>query len=211
PNVTVLLDRPESRATTDVEGRFVFSRVPPGTRSLELRAVGFRPSRVGVNLRPTQRLERSITLDRNAAMLGTVTVRASKPATWDSLGFLERRRRGGGYFFTRETLKGITDISTALRMVPGVSGRSNEQSQRLVVGRGAGCFPAYVVNGVRFGSNSAIGPEAFMRAEDVRAIEVYNSRITTPPEYQRYSDCAVIVIWLRDRQGEIEARPRPPR
>jgi hypothetical protein len=39
-------------------------------------------------------------------------------------------------------------------------------------------------------------------------MEVYTSRLATPPEHQRYSDCAVIVIWLRDPQAEIEARKK---
>ena len=208
PNVTVLLDRPALRTTTDSVGAFVFPRVAAGLRALDIRAVGFKPSRVGVNIRPGQRVARAITIDRNAAMLGTVTVRGTRPPTWDSLGFIERRKRGGGYFLTREALKGVVDLSTALRMVPGVSGPTSLSRQELQAGRGAGCFPAYVVNGVRFGANSSIGPDAFIRADDVRAIEVYTSKLSTPPEHQRYLDCAVIVIWLRDRQGEIEAAKR---
>ena len=208
PNVTVQLDRPALRTTTDSIGLFVFPRVVAGLRALDIRAVGFRPSRVGVNVRPGQRVTSAVSIDRNAAMLGTVTVRGTRPPTWDSLGFVERRKRGGGYFLTRESLAGIVDLSTALRMVPGVSGPTSLTRQELQAGRGAGCFPAYVINGVRFGANSSIGPDAFIRAEDVRAIEVYTSKLTTPPEHQRYLDCAVIVIWLRDRQGEIEAAKR---
>jgi hypothetical protein len=210
PNVIVQLDRPAIRTTTDPSGTFTFPRVPPGLRALDVRAVGFRPSRIGVNIRPGQRVTRAITIDRNMAMLGTVTVRGTRPATWDSLGFLERQRRGGGYFLTREMLKGVSDLTTALRMVPGVSGQTNLQRSSLRAGRGAGCFPAYVVNGVPFGANSSIGPESFITAEDIRGVEVYTSKLTTPPEYQRYLDCAVIVIWLRDRQGEIEAAKRRP-
>jgi hypothetical protein len=208
PNVTVQLDRPALRTTTDSLGTFTFARVAAGLRALDIRAVGFKPSRVGVNVRPGQRVIRAITIDRNAALLGTVTVRGTRPPTWDSLGFIERRKRGGGYFLTRDALKGVADLSTALRMVPGISGPTSLTRQELQAGRGAGCFPAYVVNGIRFGANSAIGPDAFIRADDVRAIEVYTSKLTTPPEHQRYLDCAVIVIWLRDRQGEIEAAKR---
>jgi len=208
PNVTVQLDRPALRTTTDSLGTFTFVRVAAGLRALDIRAVGFKPSRVGVNVRPGQRVIRAITIDRNAALLGTVTVRGTRPPTWDSLGFIERRKRGGGYFLTRDALKGVADLSTALRMVPGISGPTSLTRQELQAGRGAGCFPAYVVNGIRFGANSAIGPDAFIRADDVRAIEVYTSKLTTPPEHQRYLDCAVIVIWLRDRQGEIEAAKR---
>ena len=212
PNVTVQIDRPGTRTTTDSLGRFVFRQVPPGVRALDIRALGFRPSRVGVNLRPAQRLERDVTLDRTVAVLGTVTIRATRTATWDSVGFEDRKRRGGGYFFNQESLKGITDLSTALRLVPGIRGRSTERSQRLIAGRGAGCYPAFIVNGVRFDAGGSIGPEAMVRANDIRAMEVYTSRLATPPEHQRYADCAVIVIWLRDPQAEVEARQaKPPR
>ena len=208
PNVSVQIDRPEGKALTDGTGRFSFGQVPAGVRAIDVRALGFRPSRVGVNLRPAQRLERDITLDRTVAVLGTVTVRANRSATWDSIGFDARRKQGAGYFFTRDNLKGITDLATALRLVPGIRGKSTDRSQRLIAGRGNGCFPAFVVNGVRFSGGGAIGPEAMIRAEDVRGMEVYTSRLATPPEHQRFGDCAVIVIWLRDPQAEIEASRR---
>ncbi len=214
PNVSVLIDLPAMRTTTDTAGRFTFARVRPGVRSVEVRAIGFRPSTIGINLRPGQTLQRDITLDRTVAVLGAVTVRATRRATWDSVGFESRRRQGNGYFFTREELSGIVDLGTALRLVPGMRGRSNDRSQRLVAGRGAGCFPAFVVNGIRVAAGQQIGPEAMFRAEDVRAMEVYNSRLSTPPEYQRFVDCAVVVIWLRDPQREREAadakKPRKP-
>lgn len=210
PNVQVQLDRPAAKVMTDGLGRFTFRNVPAGVRALDVRALGFRPSRVGINLRPLQRIDRDITLDRTVAILGGVTVRAARRVTWDSTGFEERRRSSGGYFFNRDALKGIADLSTALRLVPGISGKSTDRSQRLVAGRGTGCYPAFIVNGVRFEAGGNIGPEALIRATDVRAIEVYTSRLNTPPEHQRYSDCAVVVIWLRDIQGEIEARAVTP-
>jgi len=210
PRVTVQLDRPARTTTTDIDGRFTFAEVPPGVRAVDVRAIGFRPSRLGLNVRPGQVLERDITMDRTAAVLGAVTVRATRRATWDSVGFEARRNRGGGYFFTSEQLKGISDLGTAMRLVPGVSGRSDGRSQRLTAGRGAGCLPAFVVNGVRFQAGGAIGPEAMFRASDIRAMEVYTSQLSTPPEYQRWVDCSVVVIWLRNPQAEIEARQRKP-
>jgi CarboxypepD_reg-like domain len=208
PDVTVQLDDTEKIVVTDADGRFTIRDVPPGVRTLDIRAIGFRPMRIGVNLRASQRFERSITLDRRVAVLGTVTVRSNAAGSWDSLSFDGRRKRGSGYFFTQESLRGISDLGTALRLVPGIRGRSNERTQRLVAGRGAGCFPAFVVNGVRFESGGDIGPEALIRASDVRAMEAYTSRLSTPPEFQRFSDCAVIVIWLRDLQLEREAERR---
>lgn len=209
PNATVILDRPDTRTVTDSAGQFAFSQVPAGVRSVEIRSIGYRPSKVGINLRPSQIIARDITLDRTVAVLGTVTVTARRRTTWDSIGFEGRKRKGGGYFFDRRDLQGIADLSTALRMVPGIQGRSSDRAQRLVAGRGAGCFPAFIVNGVRFAAGGSLGPEAMIRATDVRAIEVYMSRLSTPAEHQRYADCAVIVIWLRDPQAEREARSRP--
>jgi hypothetical protein len=208
PNVTVSIDRPVRRTVTDATGRFVIDSVPAGIRTLEVRAIGFQPQRLGVSVRPGEQVDRDITIDRNLAVLGTFVVRASRTAAWDSAGFEERRKKGTGYFFERETLAGVNDLSTALRMVPGIRGRSSDRSQRLVAGRGTGCFPAFVVNRVRFDAGGAIGPEAMIRAQDIRAMEVYTSRLSTPPEHQRYGDCAVIVIWLRDPQAEIEARKK---
>jgi hypothetical protein len=205
PNVQLTLDRPGDTTLTDLDGRFAFLGVPPGLRTLNLRAIGFRPTSVGLNLRPAQLLERDITLNRTVAVLGGVVVRANYSAGWDSTGFERRRRNGGGYFFSRESLSGIADLATALRLVPGIRGRTSERSQRLIAGRGTGCYPAFIVNGVRFEGGGNIGPESMIRASDVRAIEAYTSRLSTPPEHQRFADCAVIVIWLRDPQREREA------
>ncbi|HYW31828.1 MAG TPA: TonB-dependent receptor plug domain-containing protein, partial [Gemmatimonas sp.] len=193
-------------------GRFTIVGVPPGVRQLELRAIGFRASTLGINVRPLQQVERTITLERSAALLGAVMIRGVRTATWDSAGFEERRQRGSGYFFTAEQLRDAADLATTLRMVPGISGRSSQRGQRLIVGRGAGCEPAFVVNGVRFEAGGGIGPESTMRPQDIRAMEVYTSRLATPPEHQRFADCAVIVIWLRDpqREREAEARRRVP-
>jgi hypothetical protein len=208
PNVSVAFDRPARRTVTDANGRFVMDSVPPGIRTLEVRSIGFQPQRLGLNVRPGEQVDRDITIDRNLAVLGTFVVRASRTATWDSTGFEERRKKGTGYFFTRDNLSGVNDLATALRMVPGIRGRSSDRNQRLIAGRGAGCLPAFVVNRVRFEAGGNIGPESMIRAQDIRAMEVYTSRLATPPEHQRYGDCAVIVIWLRDPQGEIEARKR---
>lgn len=206
PNVSVSFDQPRRRTVTDAIGRFVMDSVPPGIRTLEVRSIGFQPQRLGINVRPGEQVNRDITIDRNLAVLGTFVVRASRTATWDSSGFEARKKMGSGYFFTRETLVGVNDLSTALRMVPGIRGRSSDRSQRLIAGRGAGCLPAFVVNRVRFEAGGNIGPEAMIRAEDIRAMEVYTSRLSIPPEHQRYGDCAVIVIWLRDPQAELEAK-----
>jgi len=208
PNVTVLFDQPRVRVVTDDMGRFVVDGVLPGVRTVEVRAIGFQPQRIGINVRPGQQVNQDITIDRNLAILGTFLVRSTRNATWDSTGFEERRKKGTGYFFTRSTLTGVNDLSTALRMVPGIRGRSSDRSQRLVAGRGTGCFPAFVVNRVRFEAGGAIGPEAMIRAQDIQAMEVYTSRLATPPEHQRYGDCAVVVIWLRDQQREIEAKKK---
>lgn len=208
PNVTVELDQPSMEAVTDGQGSFTFWSVPAGTRTLDIRAIGFRPSRVGISIRPDQQVERDITLNRSAAVLGMVTVRASLPATWDSVGFEERQKRGSGYFISQEMMKGVVDLGTVLRMAPGIRGKSNERTQRLVAGRGLGCYPAFIVNGTRFDPGGTGGPEAMINPDAVRAIEVYNSRLSTPPQYQIYGDCAVIVIWLRSPQREREAAAR---
>ncbi|MBL0937339.1 MAG: carboxypeptidase regulatory-like domain-containing protein [Gemmatimonadaceae bacterium] len=208
PDVLVAFDRPVLRVRTDSEGRFAMPNVPPGIRTLEVRAIGYQPMRLGLSVRSGHEESQTITIDRRVAVLGAVTVRADRFTTWDSSGFEERRRRGSGYFLTAEDLNGVVDLSTALRMVPGLRGRSNDRTQRLIAGRGAGCLPAFVVNQVLFAPGGSIGPEAMIRASDIRAMEVFTSRLATPPQYQRYSDCAVIVIWLRDPQREIEAKAR---
>ncbi|HYW30437.1 MAG TPA: carboxypeptidase regulatory-like domain-containing protein, partial [Gemmatimonas sp.] len=60
PDVTVSLDRQGtgSIAVSDHDGRFTIAGVPPGVRQLEMRAIGFRVSTLGINVRPLQRVER---------------------------------------------------------------------------------------------------------------------------------------------------------
>jgi hypothetical protein len=61
------------------------------------------------------------------------------------------------------------------------------------------CVPSVYVDGTRWDANAA--DLSSLRPDDIEGIEVYSRASTAPAQYRRLNqDCAVILVWLRERQ-----------
>ena len=202
--VTVWGSGLETRSASD--GRFVLSGLPTGSYLLETTAIGYQPSREIIALRAdatvtaTTRLERLLVLD-------TVQVRAQRRRLLGPTmaGFEERRQRGFGKFLGPEELSQRVESQTSdffanmagVRVVPGAGG-----DRVLLRGdfRGS-CVPTVFIDGIRIpnpdGQDSV---NDYVSAMDIRAIEVYVTAVTRPPEFAiGTSTCGSIVIWTGPR------------
>jgi hypothetical protein len=96
---------------------------PPGTDTVEVRALGYRSDRWQVRV-PEGRAQRvSLTMELVATSLPTSRVAGRTSKGVDPLqGFDDRRKRGNGAFITREEIdkRGSVKTSDLLRAVPGV-------------------------------------------------------------------------------------------
>jgi hypothetical protein len=192
-----ITDGPQAR--TNDRGEWTISNAPGGTRTLEVRALGFYPSRSNVNVVPSAPPIR-VTLSTLKAVLDTVKIIASRlPGGADGGGFARRQRMGIGHFVSAADMRRFPVIVTSdvFRRVPGV--RRDFPSSRILL-RGAfepWCEAAIFVDGHYMPSFSAEDIDDFVPPDRVAGIEVYTES-NAPPQFQvGLSGCGSIVIWTR--------------
>lgn len=189
-------DGPRTRAND--RGEWTLADAPPGTRMLEVRAVGYYPDRRIVDVvagAPPVR----VVLSTMRAMLDTVRVRASRLVDRHQSGFEDRRRSGMGKYLTAADIARRDPIATTdmFRMVSGV--RMNNGINRSLLVRGAvanWCVPAIYIDGAYF---PGFGADEL---DDISPKEIANMEIHvgafTPPQFQPgMSGCGAIVVWTK--------------
>lgn len=195
----MIVNGPEVRSND--RGEFVIANAPPGTRTLEVRAVGYYPHRVAVDVvreAPPLRAE----LVTFKSMLDTLKVRANYQRYSDLAGFRERSRTGVGRFLTQDDVMKRRPLVTSdlFRMVPGLFLDGPRGSDQPVLMRGAfeqRCVPTVSLNGSLMSGLSANEIDAFVSPEEVLGIEVYASTYV-PAQFQSpMANCGSIVIWTR--------------
>ena len=92
------------QAYSDAEGVFRMQGVIPGDQRLLARRIGFRPETLAVSIPADRGLEVSIRLRAAALQIAPVVIAARGRYSGPLRGFLERRDRGNGHFFTAEDI-----------------------------------------------------------------------------------------------------------
>jgi hypothetical protein len=108
PGAEVRLSPKDSQLVTDSAGYFRFDHVAAGLVSLFVRRLGFAPESASFQVQASDDLDLLIELQQSAQTLDTVTVAEREiPLAERRLalaGFYERKRLGGGRFFSPEEL-----------------------------------------------------------------------------------------------------------
>ena len=121
-------------------------------------------------------------------------------------GFVERREKGFGTFFTpREIINRNPRLpSDLLRGEPGVSvGRIQYGRAEVFMGQGASlsCPPALYLDGMY---QAGMQFDDLPR-EDLGAVEIYKRDLETPMQFMRTSStCGAIVVWTPDGVGFLD-------
>lgn len=192
--------------STGDDGTFSLTGLPAGTQALEARYVGYSPKRVTVDLVSGQTRSLAVTLDQRADVLGEVTV-YGKPGTnrRDITGFLDRRQRGMGRFFTRADIERLRpfQFTDLMRTVPGIrvvptSGFDYTILSTRGGGMSGGCQPQLYVDGVRLIDGNDLN--TMVQPGDIAGIEVYAGASESPPQYTTGS-CGSILIWTGPNLG----------
>jgi TonB family protein len=188
------------------EGLFRLQGIAPGDQRLVARRIGFRPETLTVSLPPDRGLQIQVRLHAAALQIAPVVIAARARYTGPLRGFLERRDRGNGHFFTAEDIERrnprlVTDL---LRTLPGT--RINYvNGQSIVTFRGMRCSPLVWVDGAP-ASAAYLDPDMFS-VTSLAGIEVYPGPATVPAELtwvRGKSNCGVIAVWTKIP----EPRPR---
>lgn len=189
-------DAPVVSSQTDSAGFFVLDPVPPGTYTLVIGRIGYRPITYPITLGKGSDLEVRVALVPQALTLDPVVVTIRRRVSAEMQGFEARRVKGIGTFITREQIEQrrpaqVTDI---FRTVPGVRIRPVNATGRSMLTMRGGCQPQMIIDGLPVASGY-VSPDLTLRPQDIEAIEVYDAG-TTPPQYGP-TECGTIVFWTR--------------
>lgn len=162
--VTVLGAAPQ--VVTADSGAFTLGRLPAGTQTLVVRAVGYTPAEVPVELTSRAPQTVMVTLVPAPPMLPPVHVEAARTLAYQKIGFTERRRMGFGHFLSDSDIARraaasirVVDLFTGMPgvRVEYVSGQPVLRGTRSNGITPGGCV-AYVVDGAPVLGTISPGP-----------------------------------------------------
>lgn len=188
---------------TNDRGEFTLRDLPPGSRNILARHLGYAPQAVPVDLNPRERARVTLKLPKFVAVMDPIVVMARRNVALDKAGFNQRKKAGFGYFMDPEPISQMhaNQVADILRMVPGLRVNYGPHNEPIVSStRGSPCV-RYVVDDVPFTELESGDINNFITGSEVVAVEVYPSG-TAPPQYTGAGGaCAVIVLWTRFRIG----------
>lgn len=192
---------PGSAATTDSDGSFRLTAIPPGSAVLEVRRLGYRPLSTPVTIVGGNELRVDVKLAPLPEQLAPVQVRR-RAEVYDSrlAGFNTRKSKHVGYFVTREKLDQMSSARfvDALRGIPGVSFRTLRGGVITVSLRGARCAPMFYMDG--FPATAGAMDLDMIDLSGVEGIEIYAGMSSIPAEFMSVvggEKCGVIAVWSR--------------
>lgn len=205
---------------TNARGEWTLTEAPAGTRSLEVRAVGYYPGRVAVDVVDgTPAI--SVSLATFKSVLDTMKVIANYDRYSNLAGFRDRRRSGVGRYvgaddivrrnplFTSDLFLGIPGVYVDYPLAqdlasdfaaPPQNSDFVMPSEKTILLRGITsrrCMPAIYINGQWIENMSSNDIDAIIKPDRIEGIEVY-ATAQTPPQFQPgMSGCGSIVFWTR--------------
>jgi hypothetical protein len=200
-------------AHTDGTGAFRVDRIPAGTRTIEVRAIGLLPMTVSMDFATNAARDTTLSVSRQAQPLKPVAVKERETAMSLMLndGFEARRLHGLGAYLTEQDIArhGFSDLASVLIVMRGVHFETDRRGRRnpMMMGihsfkSGPYCIPNYFLDGSPFLVDPAHPFDdlsAVALPEWVRGIEVYSTSGVIPAQYDLTSStgCGSIVIWTR--------------
>jgi hypothetical protein len=182
---------------SNLQGRVIIAGVPAGLHEVEIRHIAYGITTQLVNIPPGDDVSITARLSASAIALDSIEV-VVRPrlSHLQRVGFLERQKRGFGYFFAGEDIDAWR-VDQALLSVPFVTvrlvgaGLATRATMRVA---GRACVPDIYVDGVRqVGSDGDV--RQVVTGLELAAMEVYRGS-SVPVEFRRsMSACGVIVIW----------------
>ena len=196
-----ITDGPETR--TNEQGEWAIVNSPPGTRMLEVYALGFYPERRRVDVIAGAPAVH-VALSTLRAVLDTVRISATRRGNdRDLIDFNNRRRTGIGQYITATDIVRRNPVLTSelFRSMSGVRIDMDPDShERYVMVRGnAGdwCQASIYLNGRHLYGVSADDMDVWVRPGEVAGVEVY-AGLGAPLEYQPgMTGCGSVVIWTK--------------
>ena len=194
-----IVDGPQTRA--NARGEWSFTDAPPGTRLLDVRAVGYYPERRAVDIVDSVAPLR-VTLATFNSVLDTMKISATRTVDMNLVGFQERRRSSVGRFLTPRDIAVRQPFVTSeiFRAVPGLFLDRTMDAEEKVMMRGLfadRCEPAIYINGQWMNGLTSGDLDGFIRPNDIAGIEVYMAG-QVPAQFQPgLGGCGSLVFWTK--------------
>jgi hypothetical protein len=200
---------------TDSAGAFRLDGIPAGTRTIEVKSIGFLPETFSLDFATNGSRDTTVSMSKRAQNLKAVTVEGEKDQNSLALqgGFYERRAHGLGTFVTDSAiaLHNHSDLTAVLSEIQGIHieyGVKRLPMPYLHGTKDGLCVPNVYLDGAPFwldGSTRMPGGHPYsdltdiVRPELIKAIEVYTTSGTIPAQFDLTSStgCGSIVIWTR--------------
>ena len=204
-NAEVFIDGNNGVTTTDANGKYRLTDVPPGRGTVVVRHDGFATMRTLSRFSVNRKGEGATTVD--VAMLTPdeiVTANAqlaSDSARLEQVGFNTRQDIGrGAYFIDAAQIAAIHPhkLSDIFRHVP-VLIENPFGSRTTLSASPLSCIVTYV-DGLPRRGKSLSGLETFMRANEVIGAEVYPPGEQPPPPFAAMANqegCTTVALWTR--------------
>jgi hypothetical protein len=199
----------ELTALTDAAGSFVLRGIPAGTRTIELRSIGYFPVTFTADFATNETRDTTLSISWRAQNLERVTVNAKEES--NSLmvlkGFETRRAQGMGKFITqrdveRHPASSLTDVLTGAGNLHIEYGTKVTPMPFLRGGRTGWCVPNYFIDNIRYEvddkkSKPYSDLTDIVKPERIKGIEIYSSAGMIPVQFDLTSStgCGSIVIW----------------
>ena len=210
----VSLSRVRDSVRASESGEFVLNRARAGEDDLEVRALGYLPKAIRVQVTADSGWRGTIVMDRVPQPLPSVEVVAKPPEFANTTkydDFFRRRTMGQGVFRTRDEIleKGGSDIVSILQGIPGVFAsltftELNETELRLRITRCPGNPPpmAIYIDGMRMPGKPRNGVDlaemlTTIPLARILFVEFYRGVGQIPSDIERGDNCAALLIWLR--------------
>jgi hypothetical protein len=195
-------DSVEASTRVDASGAFALENLPAGTFTLAVRALGYNPKHLSVDLVSGVTTPVEVTLDGRIALLDTLRVQA-RVRERDFTGFDDRAAKNWyGHILTEDRIDAM-HLKTAgmlLSTVPGLQVEPSGLGRTRVYSRGyanfsSRCEPTVFVDGTAL-IDGAVSLEDFVRPDEIRGVEVYLQAGTAPLPYNK-NPCGTILVWTK--------------
>lgn len=178
-------------ARTEETGTFQLGGLPSGTQTVEVRAIGFEPKRVAVDLTRGRLTTLDVLLDHPVQTLDAVKIYGKGNVAMAE--FQRRLKAGWGHILTPADIarRGAFEATDLFRTMPGVRVAQGRGFSSTVLIRG--CRPTVYLNGMRMDEEAASDIDMLVRPSELTAVEVYTAA-NRPAEFFGNS-CGSIVLW----------------
>jgi hypothetical protein len=189
-------------ARTDANGAFRVVRIPAGTRTVEVRSIGFEPVLFSTDLATNASRDTTISITAQAQQLAKVDVKGAKalPSWMERSGFDARKTQGMGAFITQEEIgrHGFSDVTSILQGMRGIHiDFGGPFPVVAMVGGSARCDPNWFLDGIKWNGDYR-QLSGITTPETIKGMEVYSNTGSVPPQfYVPASNCGSIAIWTR--------------